>query len=70
MVLLAASGSPSGMGVQPLSWLELTALWDVPILVSDSMTGDSDTLIIGVFCTSTPTKVLFAGTDALLTTLF
>jgi hypothetical protein len=70
VVLLAASGSPSGMGVRPLSWLESAALWDVPILVSDSMRGDSDTLIFQAFCASTPAKVLFAGTDALLTTSF
>jgi hypothetical protein len=49
MVLLAALGSPLGLGVQPLSWLELTALWDVPILVSDSMSGNNDNLIIQAF---------------------
>ena len=70
MVHLAALGSPSGMGVWPLSWPELAALWDVPILVSDSMTGDSDSLIFQAYCVSAPAKVLFAGTDALLTTLF
>jgi hypothetical protein len=70
VVLLAASGSPSGMSVRPLFWLELTALWDVPILVSDSIRGDSDTLIFQAFCAFTPAKVLFAGMDALLTTSF
>jgi hypothetical protein len=69
-VLLAALGCPSGWGVWPLLWFELAALWDVPILVLDSMSKESDILILQGFCASAPTKVLFAGTDALLTTLF
>jgi hypothetical protein len=69
-VLLAASGCLSGWGVWPLSWLELAVLWDVPILVSDSMSEESDILILWGFCASAPAKVLFAGADALLTTLF
>jgi hypothetical protein len=69
-VLLAASGCPSGWGVRPLSWFELAALWDVPILVLDSMSEESDILILHGFCTSAPAKVLFAGADVLLTALF
>jgi hypothetical protein len=69
-VLLAASGCPSGWGVRPLSWLELAALWDVPILVTDFMSEESDLLILWGFCASAPAKVLFAGADVLLTTLF
>jgi hypothetical protein len=65
-----ASGCPSGWGVRPLSWLELAALWDVPILVTDSMSEESDLLILRGFCASAPAKVFFAGADALLTTLF
>ncbi len=69
-VLLAALGCPSGWGVRPLLWFELAALWDVPILVSDSMSKESDILILQGFCASAPAKMLFAGADALLTTLF
>jgi hypothetical protein len=69
-VLLAASGCPSGWGVWPLLWFKLAALWDVPILVSYSMSKESNILILQGFCASAPAKVLFAGADALLTTLF
>jgi hypothetical protein len=69
-VLLASSGCPSGWGVQPLSWLELAALWDVPILVTDAMSEESSIPFLWGFCASAPAKVLFAGSDALLTTLF
>jgi hypothetical protein len=56
--------------VRPLSWLELAALWDLPILVTDSMSEESDLLILQGFCVSAPAKVLFVGADALLTMLF
>ena len=69
-VLLASSGCPSGWGVRPLSWLELAALWDVPILVMDAFSEESSISILQGFCASAPAKVLFAGADALLTTLF
>jgi hypothetical protein len=69
-VLLAASGSPSGWGTCTLSELELAALWDVPILVLDSLSGGEAYGILWGFCTSAPGKVLFARTDALLTTSF
>jgi hypothetical protein len=69
-VLLASSGCPSGRGVRPLSWLELAVLWDVPILVTDAISEESSISILRGFCASTPAKVLFAGADALLTTLF
>ncbi len=69
-VLLAASGSPLGWGTCTLSKLELAALWDVPILVLDSLSGGEDYGILRGFCASAPGKVLFAGTDALLTTSF
>jgi hypothetical protein len=64
-VLLAASGCLSGWGMRPHSWLELAALWDVPILVTDSMSEESDLLILWGFCASAPAEVLFAGADAL-----
>ncbi len=38
-VLLAASGSPSGWGTHALSELELAAIWDVPVLVSYSLSS-------------------------------
>jgi hypothetical protein len=69
-VLLASSGCPSGWRVRPLSWLELAALWDVPILVLDAFTEESSISFLRGFCASAPAKVLFAGADALLTTLF
>jgi hypothetical protein len=50
LVLLAASRSPSGFGVRSLMWLELAALWDVPILVSDSLLDESDVLMFWGFC--------------------
>jgi hypothetical protein len=45
-VPLPASGCPSGWGVHPLLCLELVALWDVLILVSDAMSEESDILIL------------------------
>ena len=53
-----------------LSWLELAALWDVPILVTNAMSEESSIFFLQGFCASAPAKVLFAGADALLTTLF
>jgi hypothetical protein len=41
-VLLSAVGSITGLGVYPLSWPELAALWDVPILISDCLLEASD----------------------------
>ncbi len=69
-VLLEASGLPTGWGKRCLSPLELAALWDVPISVSDALLESGDLDIIRGFCTSAPAKVLFTGTDALLTTSF
>ena len=69
-VLLAASASPSGMGVRKLTWDELGLLWDVPILCIDSLQQDQMEDFLAAVCTSAPAKMLFSGTDALLTTLF
>ncbi len=69
-VLLAASASPSGMGVRKLTRDELGLLWDVPILCIDSLQQDQMEDFIAAVCTSAPAKVLFSGTDALLTTSF
>ena len=69
-VLLAASASPSGMGVRSLTWQELGLLWDVPILCIDTLPQDQMENFLAAACTSAPAKVLFSGSDALLTTLF
>ena len=69
-VLLSAAGSFTGLGVCSLSWPELAALWDVPILISDRLTEPLDVELLQGFCLSAPAKVLFVGTDALLTTSF
>ena len=69
-VLLAASTSPSGMGVRKLTWQELGLLWNVPILCIDSLQQDQMEDFLATACTSAPAKVLFSGTDALLTTSF
>jgi hypothetical protein len=65
-----AVGSFTGLGVRLLSWPELTALWDVPILISDRLTQPLDVELLRGFCSSAPAKVLFVGADALLTTSF
>jgi hypothetical protein len=69
-VLLSAAGSFTGLGVRSLSWPELAALWDVPILISDRLTQPSDVELLRGFCSSAPAKVLFVGADVLLTTSF
>jgi hypothetical protein len=65
-VLLSAVGSVTGLGIQPLSWSELAALWDVPILISDWLSNNTDTTLLRGFCLSAPKKFLFVGADALL----
>ena len=49
---------------------ELTALWNVPILILDCLSKATDVSLLHGFCLSAPAKVLFVGADALLTTLF
>jgi hypothetical protein len=69
-VLVVAVGSVPGLGVRRLTWLELTSLWDVPILISDQLSETSDVDLLRGFCSSAPSKVLFVGVDLLLTTSF
>ena len=69
-VLLSTVGSITGLGVRPLSWPELAALWDIPILILDCLSEASGVDLLRGFCLSAPAKVLFVGADALLTTLF
>jgi len=40
-VLLFTVDSIAGLGIRPLSWPELAALWDVPILISDHLSEAS-----------------------------
>jgi hypothetical protein len=65
LVLLYAVGSVLGMGVCPLTWPELAVLWDVPILVSDWLSADTDLELLHRFCTAAPAKILFVGADVL-----
>jgi hypothetical protein len=51
-------------------WLELAALWDIPILVLDWLSADTDLKLLRRFCTLAPAKILFVVVDALLTTSF
>ena len=69
-VLLAASRSPSGMGVRLLSSMELASLWDIPIIFSDSLNKKYKTTLLRALCALAPAKVLFAGTNVFLTMLF
>ena len=68
--LLSAVSSLLGLGVRQLSWPELMALWDVLILISDCLSEATDVNLLCGFCLSVLAKVLFVGTDVLLTTLF
>ena len=69
-VLLSAVGSFMGLGVRSLSWPELAALWDIPILILDRLVQPLDVELLRGFCSSAPVKVLFVGTNALLTMSF
>ncbi len=69
-VLVQCSLSPSGYGSQGLTWSELGGLWDLPISVMDAMPQGVAETMLWAFCKTAPTKVLIAGADYLLTTLF
>jgi hypothetical protein len=69
-VLLSAVGCFTGLGVCSLSWPELAALWDLPILILDRLTESLDVELLRGFCLLALAKVLFVGADALLTTSF
>ena len=64
-VLLSAAGSFMGLGVCLLSWPELAALWDVPILILDCLTEPLDVELLRGFCLSALAKILFVGANAL-----
>ena len=65
LVLLSLVGSVKGLGVRPLAWSKIAALWDVTILILDWLSEAVDTVLLCSFCLSAPTKVLFVGADAL-----
>ena len=69
-VLVESSGSPSEYGSCSLSARELGDLWDVPILLLDSL---SDAEVMGLMdgiCQSPPSKLLHTGADLLLRASF
>ena len=69
-VLLSMVGSITGLGIHPLSWPELAALWDIPILVLDCLSEALGKNLLREFCLLAPAKVLFVDANTLLTTLF
>ena len=69
-LLVKSSGSPSGYGSCCLSAQELGDLWDVPILLLDSLTGTEVTGLMKGICQSPPSKLLHTGADLLLTARF
>ena len=69
-VLVESSGSPSGYGSRCLSARELGDLWDVPILLLDSLSDAAVTELMEGICHSPPSKLLHTGADLLLTASF
>ena len=69
-VLVESSGSPSGYGSRCLSTRELGDLWDVPILLLDSLSDEAVTVLMEGICHSPPSNLLHTGADLLLTASF
>jgi hypothetical protein len=69
-VLVEASGSPSGYVSRCLSAREVGDLWDVPILLLDSLSDAEVTGLMEGICQSPPSKLLHTGADLLLTAGF
>jgi hypothetical protein len=69
-VLVPATSSPLGLGSWVLSLLVLGGLWDIPILVMDSLVGPASEDIFRAIFDTPPTKSLIIGADSLLTMLF
>jgi hypothetical protein len=67
-VLVPATSSPTGIGSRSLSLMELGGLWDIPILVMDSLVGPAAGDIYRALFDTPPTKSLLVGADSLLTT--
>ena len=69
-VLVESSGSPSGYGSRSLLARELEDLWDVPILLLDSLSDAEVTGLMEGICQSPPSKLLHTGADLLLRASF
>ena len=66
-VLVATADSPSGYGSRRLSGRELGDLWEVPILLLDTL-RDSEVLhLMEAICVSPPSRLLHTCADLLLT---
>ena len=70
LVLVESSESLSGYGSRRLSARELGDLWDVPILLLDSLSDAEVTGLMEGICQSPPSKLLHTGADLLLTAGF
>ena len=69
-MLVESSGSPSGYGSRSLLARELEDLWDVPILLLDSLSDAEVTGLMEGICQSPPSKLLHTGANLLLTASF
>ena len=69
-VLVKSLGSPSGYGSCCLSARELGDLWDMPILLLDSLSDTEVTSLMEGICQSPPPKLLLIGADLLLMASF
>ena len=63
LVLVESSGSPLGYGSRRLSARELGDLWDMPILLLDSLSDAEVTGLMEGICQSPPSKLLHTGAD-------
>jgi hypothetical protein len=66
-VLVASSRSPSGYGSRRLLGQELGNLWEVPILLLDSLRDPDVAPLMAGICVSPPSCLLHTCTDVLLT---
>jgi hypothetical protein len=69
-VIVESSLSPSGYGSRRLTAWELGDLWDVPILLLDSLLETDVGLLMAAIYISPPSKLLHTGADLLLTAVF
>jgi hypothetical protein len=69
-VIVESSLSPLGYGLRRLMARELGVLWDVPILLIDSLSETDVGLLMAAICASPPSKLLHTGADLLLTAVF
>ncbi len=69
-VIVESLLSPLGYGSRRLTARDLGDLWDVPILLLDSLLEMDIGLLMAAICTSPPSKLLHTGADLLLTAVF